>query len=941
METLRVVISSTALDLPEHRGEIMAACLGQEVIPKMMEHLPAQAAGAIKASLDLVDSAELYVGIFAWRYGYVPTGSDISITEMEYNRATGQGIDRLIFLSHEEHPVKYADVETGPGAEQLRRLRERLQQEQVVAYFRSPDNLRALVSEALASHLQKRALAQASSPQADESPGVAKPPGLPALADNPYRSLEAFQQQDAAWYFGRDTLINETLAQYYSYLDSGINRPRLLAILGPSGSGKSSFARAGLMARLEKSATRDDVLITMVPGEHPLRSLVAAVNKACNVNAAEPGNNQPESWPSPLCPLPKANPGKLVLLVDQFEEVWSQCRSKDERQQFIDQLLAAAAAPDGRVSVLLTLRSDFLQQTQLHPKLNDLIAAQCKILPAMSAESLRRAITEPARLAGHPIDEATVGKLIDETIGHDGVLPLLQFVLSGIWRGMASGIEPAKTLQQLGGVGGALAADAERLYQALEPAEQVIARNAFLAMVELGEGRSDTRRRVPLALLSSPAGATKLRAVLERFAAPDCRLLTLAGEGSAATAEVTHEALFSHWQRFSEWLDSGREEIRFKRRLEAAVADWNRERALPEGEPAGLLWRPPLLTLLEDYHADHASEMGSDELAFYEASGEALKRAAEARDQLEREQQQALLESQRNKTRMWTGISLALGFLALVMVGAAGFFGFAVKHSLDPGEAWYALQTRLGWVEPVMPEFTTIGPGEFTRGSNFGDADEQPPRPVTISQTFLIGVFEITQAEYIYYAAKEGKNWPNPQWGRGNQPVINVSWHEAREYASWLTHHLPAEYGNHALECGLPTEAEWEYAARAGETAPWFWGDDEDKADSYAWYRGNSKNETHTKEETQEALTANDFGLYNMAGNVYEWVEDCWHRSYEGAPDDGSPWLEENGGNCEYRVLRGGSWGSGPEYLRSAIRDRILPGSRFNFIGFRVVCRPH
>ena len=138
---LTVAISSTALDLPEHRKEIMNACLEQDLFPKMMEHLPASPDDAITASMALVDSADIYVAIIAFRYGYVPGGHDISITEMEYNQATK--IPRLIFLMHNDHPVKKSDVETGPGATKLEDLRKRMEKEQVVNYFKSPADLKA------------------------------------------------------------------------------------------------------------------------------------------------------------------------------------------------------------------------------------------------------------------------------------------------------------------------------------------------------------------------------------------------------------------------------------------------------------------------------------------------------------------------------------------------------------------------------------------------------------------------------------------------------------------------------------------------------------------------------------------------------------------------------------------------------------------------------
>src|SRR5690348_8372018 len=149
-----VMISCTARDLPEHRKEVLDACLRQGMFPLMMEHLPASDSEAITASLKMVDDADIYLGIFAHRYGYVPKGDYISITEMEYNRAVERGIPRLIFLMHDDHPIKAADVEKGEGAVKLERLKGRLATERVVNFFKSPADLRAHVIHSLSQYRQ-------------------------------------------------------------------------------------------------------------------------------------------------------------------------------------------------------------------------------------------------------------------------------------------------------------------------------------------------------------------------------------------------------------------------------------------------------------------------------------------------------------------------------------------------------------------------------------------------------------------------------------------------------------------------------------------------------------------------------------------------------------------------------------------------------------------
>jgi formylglycine-generating enzyme required for sulfatase activity len=189
---------------------------------------------------------------------------------------------------------------------------------------------------------------------------------------------------------------------------------------------------------------------------------------------------------------------------------------------------------------------------------------------------------------------------------------------------------------------------------------------------------------------------------------------------------------------------------------------------------------------------------------------------------------------------------------------------------------------------------------------------------------FAIGKFEVTFDEYDRFAlAKDRLPLPIDEgWGRGRRPVINVSWDDARDYAKWLSQQTGKRYR-------LPTESEWEYAARSGgKEEVWAGTSDEKELDNYA----NRQDRTAPVGEKK----SNGLKLHDMSGNVSEWVEDCWHENYEGAPTDGSAWLEADGGDCK-RVIRGGSWSSVPEDLRVSSRRWNYRDSRFNSIGFRLV----
>jgi formylglycine-generating enzyme required for sulfatase activity len=222
------------------------------------------------------------------------------------------------------------------------------------------------------------------------------------------------------------------------------------------------------------------------------------------------------------------------------------------------------------------------------------------------------------------------------------------------------------------------------------------------------------------------------------------------------------------------------------------------------------------------------------------------------------------------------------------------------------------------------PEMVKIPAGSFQMGSNNGEDNEKPVHSVRL-KSFAIGRYPVTFDEYDQFAEAIGKPKPDDMgWGRGKRPVINVNWEEAVAYAQWLS-----DVGDKHFR--LPTEAEWEYAARAGTTTDFYW-DDQGVAKDFAWFNENSKDKTHPVGEKKP----NAFGLYDMVGNVWEWAKDCWHDNYHQAPDDGSSWQEQKNVECYYRVLRGGSWNSDPSRLRSARRLRRTPGLCGRYIGFRL-----
>ena len=479
------------------------------------------------------------------------------------------------------------------------------------------------------------------------------------IGPNPYKGLSAFSENDVDRFFGRETLIGQLWERYRDLHELSPTRVegkiRLLAIIGPSGSGKSSVARAGLLPELARRplpGRQRARVVVLTPGSHPIRSLAAILARIATNDPTPVAKTRefegelrmtsrlrstsgatPTSVISDIersrdvegfdglsriaAVLPDIVTAPLVILVDQFEEVYSLCQDVEERGCMINNLLTAAADSAGHVSVILTLRSDFLGHTQSHPDLNHAIAAQGVIVPVMNDAELRQAIAKPAELAGHPLEAATIDLLIAQSAGREGALPLLQFALTRIWEGLAAGVAPAETLQRIGGVGGALAGEAQRLYDKLTDADKAIARRAFLALVQLGEGVQDTRRRAAVPeMIAHGEDPDHVAEVLRVFAQPGARLVSLSADPqSGVTAEVTHEALLAHWTSLKDWLDNSRDDLRFQRHVAEDAQYWRKQ-----GQPEGLLWRPPDLDLLRKFHARAGKDMTPIQIQFFQAS---------------------------------------------------------------------------------------------------------------------------------------------------------------------------------------------------------------------------------------------------------------------------------------------------------------------------------
>jgi WD40 repeat protein len=443
------------------------------------------------------------------------------------------------------------------------------------------------------------------------------------FAANPYRGLDAFEEKDAAHFFGRENLI-DTLLDKFKGLKSG-DQARMLPIIGPSGSGKSSLVRAGLIPRL-RTEHQPGSIVLLKPTDNPIETLAGVLAKATTFDDMPVAKTREFTDELKLPArdgllrisgaLPLGVPRPLILIVDQFEEIFTLCDNADDRFSFVENIMNAVRDPTGHTFAIIALRSDFLGETQRHPILNHAMAAQAVLVPMMSEEDLRLAVGEPAKRAGRPFDDAVVNLLVEQTRGREGSLPLLQFVLYQLWERMAEGEDPLQTLSRLGGVGGALARKAQDIYEALPETSKPIVRRIFLKLVHPGEGVRDTRRRIDIAdLVAHKETVHSVRNILHHFSDHNSRLLTLSYENGSETVEITHETLIEKWDSLRDWIDAGRKDMLFERRLTEAARHWDNHH-----RPKGLLWRSPDLDRLRRFHRDASADMTELQLSFFKAS---------------------------------------------------------------------------------------------------------------------------------------------------------------------------------------------------------------------------------------------------------------------------------------------------------------------------------
>jgi WD40 repeat protein/transcriptional regulator with XRE-family HTH domain len=475
-------------------------------------------------------------------------------------------------------------------------------------------------------------------------------PGIP-----PYKGLLFFDESDTDIFFGRETLTAHLVERVTDLARDASTR--FLAVVGASGSGKSSLVRAGLAVALRRAGWNTRIF---TPTSNPSKALAAQLKSS----------------------HPNLNSKHMLLLVDQFEEAFTLCHDEVERTAFIEKLLSLAEATSKQIAVAIALRADFYSHCAQYPLLRQAVAAQQEYIGQMTSEELRHAIEEPAKRGGWEFEPGLVDVLLHD-IGatglqepEPGALPLLSHALLATWEHRRGRVFTLDGYHASGGVRGAIAETAESVFtDQLNQRQQELAHDVFLRLTELGEGTEDTRRHAALnELVRQSEEATQLRAVLNTLA--EARLITL----NEDSAEVAHEALIREWQRLHEWLTQDREGLKIHRHLTDSSREWE---AL--GRDAGALYRGARLAQAREWAVVNEERMNESERAFLKASVEqeqhdVLEREAQRQRELEtaqklaetekiRVQEQARSIKQLRQRAIYLFAVLALAVIAAIVAG--------------------------------------------------------------------------------------------------------------------------------------------------------------------------------------------------------------------------------------------------------------------------------
>ncbi len=523
----------------------------------------------------------------------------------------------------------------------------------------------------------------------------------PEPGDPPYQGMQYFDEKDAGRFFGREALVAKVAGR--------LIQTRFLAIIGASGSGKSSLVRAGVVPALRRGDRLADGSMPplgsdqwdirlFTPGASPLEALANSL-AADAESVAETTSLQAELAGSAdalndiVAGVLKQNGRKhLLLVIDQFEEIFTQCHHDEERKGFVENLLQAVDPANAQpITVLLTLRADLYAQLAAEDQLRELVSQNQEFIGAMSREELERAILRPAALGNWKVQEGLVDVVLDDLGDEPGALPLLSHALLETWKRRHGRVMTLSGYVASGGVRGAIAQTAETVFrQQLTPAQQPIARMIFVKLAEMGESSLDTRRRAAFSeLITRSTDIQTIDAVLDILT--DARLVTTdtVEPGDTRVVEISHEALIREWPTLRDWLNQDRDGLILLRQLTEDTNEW-----LKLSRDPGALYRGVRLDKAEDWAKANPDMVSLSEQEFLDAS-------------------QKISHEEQSRVRM---LARARG-VQLSLASAAGLLAIAIIVVILAANGFFAPRTMNGVFNIAVAQFGELGSDGQIRSS--------------------------------------------------------------------------------------------------------------------------------------------------------------------------------------------------------------------------------
>jgi formylglycine-generating enzyme required for sulfatase activity len=768
-------------------------------------------------------------------------------------------------------------------------------------------------------------------------------------AGGPYPGLAAFDEGDAGIFFGREADIMTGITKVR--LLRKRRTPRLLVIVAASGAGKSSFLRAGLWPRLSRDPDFAPLAILrpargVLTGPDGLGRKLAPwfghrgrLKLAGDIHSAIGGLQADAVLAALLAEAteldatarragtPDARAPAPLIAIDQGEEMFA-AENAAESGRFLELLAAVLKLPPVDVDpyVLVTIRADSVEMLlQRWPALG-LETPEAHYLAPLSPSAYRDVIVKPAEVYSQlvrrlTIEPALVNGLVRDASGADA-LPLLAFTLEKLFHEFgADGNLTLKRYEAMGGIGGSIdRALADAQHKAGAGGTTANLRRLIVPSLATWDPAAVAAKRL-VARETDLIGEKRSALAPLANALVEARLLTR----SRDTLEVAHEALLRR-QPIAGWLEEQKDALKLRDDLLREAKEWE-----DGGRDAkDLVRRGERLEAARALLADPDFASALPPAEEYVAACHKSERATYTRS-----------------------LRAQLAIYVLLISVIAGLVGWINQATLKEQLNWYMTMRpyMLSNFQPYVlaaekeralapqdtfrecakdcPEMVVLPAGSFKMGSPATEAgrynDEGPQQDITIGRPFAVSRFDVTFAEWDACVSVGGcPHDSDLGFGRGTKPVINVTWDEAKQYVAWLARMTRQPYR-------LLTEAEWEYAARAGTTTPYWWGSEIGRGNANCNGCGSRWDGRETS--PVGSFKPNGFGLFDTQGNVWQWVEDCDEDSLAGIATDGSA---RTTGKCSRRVVRGGSWYDGPVDLRAANRYRNATVFRDDNLGFRV-----